>query len=386
VAANHKLLLRAGFMDQLMAGSWTLLPLGWRVVTKIIQIIREEMNAIGGQEMLMPLMHPRDVWNETGRWESARDVMYQLKDSREKEFALAMTHEEVVMDLARKHITSYKDLPLYVYHFSTKFRNEIRPQGGILRGREFLMKDLYSLHTSEEDLMDYYDKVKQAYIKIFARIGLDTFLTEAAGGMFTDRHTHEFQVEAEAGEDTIYVKLGTKEAINKEVFEGDVKDFEEKRGIEVGNIFPLGKWFAEKMGVQYTDKDGSRRPIWFGSYGIGPTRVMGALVEVFHDNKGIIWPESVAPFAVQLIVLSAQDAVLNKSQDIYERLQGAGVEVLFDDTDRSAGEKFADADLIGIPVRLVVSEKTGDKVEWKGRGENKSELVEINAVLSRLGK
>src|SRR3972149_12103716 len=201
---NHKLLVRAGFIDQLMAGSWTLLPLGFRVVTKINQIIREEMNAIGGQEMLMPLLHPKNIWNEPGRWDKAKEVMYQFKDPRGKEYALSFTHEEIVMDLLRKNIKSYQDLPVSVYHFSTKFRNEPRARSGILRGREFMMKDLYSAHTTEEDLMDYYEEVKKAYSKIFKRLGFNFRVTEASGGVFTDRHTHEFQVMTDAGEDTIY--------------------------------------------------------------------------------------------------------------------------------------------------------------------------------------
>jgi len=392
VAISHKLLVRAGFIDQLMAGSWTLLPLGWRVISKINRIIREELDAIGCQEMLMPLMHPKEIWNETGRWDSAKEVMYQLKDSREKEFALSFTHEEIVMDLVRKQMLSYKDLPLAIYHFSTKFRNEIRPTGGILRGREFLMKDLYSLHANEKDLQEFYEKVSDAYMRIFKRMGFDIYMTEAAGGVFTEGRTREYQVLAEAGEDTIYVKPGTHEAYNREVFEGNAAEFEKKKAIEVGNIFPFGdKKYAEKMGVFYTDRDGIKKLVHFASYGIGTTRVMGTLAEVFHDDNGVIWPESVAPYQVHLIGLKSKIQNSNDNsnlsvQNIYDKLLEAGVEVLWDDTDRSAGEKFADADLIGIPVRLVVSEKTGDKVEWKGRGENKSELVEINAVLSRLGK
>ena len=377
VAANHRLLVRGGFIDQLMAGSWTLLPLGWRVISKINQIIREEMNAIGGQEMLMPLLHPKEIWNQTGRWESADEVMYKLKDTRERDFVLSFTHEEIVMDLVKKHVRSYKDLPLNVYHFSTKFRNELRPQGGILRGREFLMKDAYSLHTSEEDLMVWYERYKQAYLKIFEKIGLDVFVTEASGGVFTDKLTHEFQVEAESGEDTIYIKPGTREGFNKEVFEGNEKDFEVKKAIEVGNIFPLGPTYSEKMGANFIDRDGSKKPIWFGSYGIGPTRVLGTIVEVGHDDRGIIWPESVAPFDVYLVDLK-------NGEEVHNKLVGAGVEVLWDDREVSAGEKLADADLIGIPVRLVVSERTGDKIEWKERSEEKTELLTLDEIIKRL--
>lgn len=379
-AVNHKLLVRGGFIDQLAAGSWTLLPLGWRVVSKIIQIVREEMDAMGCQEMLMPLLHPKEVWNQTGRWDSAKEVMYQLKDTREREWALSFTHEEIVMDLMKKHISSYKDLPLALYHFSTKFRNEPRATGGILRGREFLMKDAYSMHLTEEDLKKWYEKFKQAYLKIFKRIGFEIYVTEASGGVFTDKRTHEFQVVAEAGEDTIYIKKGTHEGYNKEVFEGKKENYEELKSIEVGNIFPLGTMYSEKMDALVTDKDGKKRVIWFGSYGIGTTRVMGAAVEVFHDDKGIIWPKSISPFQAHLITLNAQPTALK----IYDQLEKAGIEVLWDETDRGAGEKFADADLIGIPVRLVVSEKTGDKVEWKERGGQMAELVSVEGVVKRL--
>ncbi len=376
------MLVRGGFIDQLAAGSWTLLPMGFRVVSKITQIVREEMNAMGCQEMLMPLLHPKEVWNQTGRWESAKEVMYQLKDTREREWALSFTHEEIVMDLMKKHISSYKDLPLAVYHFSTKFRNELRATGGILRGREFLMKDAYSMHLTEENLMEWYEKFKQAYFKIFGRLGLDVYVTEASGGVFTDKRTHEFQVLAESGEDTIYIKKGTHEGYNKEVFEGKSGDYEEHKSIEVGNIFPLGTMYSEKMDALVTDKEGKKRPIWFGSYGIGTTRAMGAAVEVFHDDKGIIWPKAISPFAAHLVSLGVSSQ--ESASRIYDQLERAGIEVLWDETDRGAGEKFADADLIGIPVRLVVSEKTGDKVEWKERAGEKIELVSVEEAIKRL--
>ena len=376
---NHKLLVRAGFMDQLMAGSWTLLPLGWKVISKINQILREEMNAVGGQEMLMPLLHPKSIWNETGRWDKADEIMYKLKDSHEKEFVLSFTHEEIVMDLLRKNISSYKDLPVAVYHFSTKFRNELRAKSGILRGREFMMKDLYSAHVSEEDLMDYYEKVKEAYKKIFTRLGFNFKVTKASGGVFTDKFTHEFQVLAESGEDTIYWK-DDDEAINEEILEGDKKDYKSAKAIEVGNIFPLGTWYAEKMGMNFIDKDGVRKPVWFGSYGIGPTRVMGTWVEVSHDEKGIIWSKEISPFDVHIIGLNG------KGGDIYEKLKEKGIDCLFDDRDVPAGEKFADCDLIGIPVRLVVSDKTGDKVEYKERTSEKIQLLHIDDIMRRLDR
>ena len=379
-SANHKLLVRGGFIDQLMAGSWTLLPLGFRVVTKINNIIREEMNTIGAQELLMPLLHPKEIWNETGRWDKADEVMYKLKDRNDREYALSFTHEEIVMDLLRKHVSSYQDFPVALYHFSTKFRNELRAKSGILRGREFMMKDLYSAHSSEEDLMNYYEIVKGAYSKILTRFGFDFKIVEASGGVFTDKHTHEFQVLSDAGEDTIYWKEGDEVALNEEIFEGNKDEYKIAKSIEVGNIFPLGKWYAEKMNMYFTDKDGSKKHVWFGSYGIGSSRVLGTLVEVNHDDKGIIWPKVVAPFVVHLIELPGG----TKAKEVYDTLIDKSIEVLWDDREVSAGEKFSDADLIGIPVRLVVSEKTGKKIEWKERNKKDAELLSLNELLSRL--
>lgn len=392
-SVNHKLLVRAGFIDQLMAGSWTLLPLGWRVVEKINQIIREEMNAIGGQELLMPLLHPRHIWNETGRWEKAKEVMYQFKDTRGREYALSFTHEEIVMDLIRKHVNTYKDLPVAIYHFSTKFRNEMRPRSGILRGREFMMKDLYSAHTTEKDLMIYYEKVKKAYSKIFTRLGFNFRITEASGGVFTKNRTHEHQVLADTGEDTIYYCDNCDWGENKEIFEGKKGGRCPKckkgkivraKSIEVGNIFPLGTWYAERMRVYYTDKKGMKKPVWFGSYGIGPTRVLGALVEASHDEKGIVWFPQVAPFQVHLLDLTVKEQESKRVKGVYDKLIDAGVEVLLDDRDVSAGEKFADADLIGIPIRLVVSRETKGKIEWKNRKSKKAQLLSVAEATSRL--
>src|SRR3989344_1558674 len=385
---NHQLLVRGGFVGQLMSGSWTFLPLGFRVLQKVTQIIREEMNTTGAQEMLMPLLHPKEIWNETGRWDTAREVMYQFKDTRGREFALSFTHEEIVMDEVRKHLRSYKDLPIKIYHFSTKFRNEPRAKSGVLRGREFLMKDLYSVHVDEEDMYRYYWRVKDAYMRAFKRIGFeDIKLTEASGGVFTDKHSHEFQVLAESGEDTIYYCNECDWSQNKEIFDGLVgQDCPEcgkgkiwqAHSIEVGNIFPLGTRYSEKMGVFYTDEQGERKIPYFASYGIGPSRVVGTLVEVSHDDKGIVWPKSVAPFDAHLIGLSGN------ALEVYTKLKEAGVDVLFDDREVSAGEKFADCDLIGIPVRLVVSEKTGDRLEWKLRNSEDKELLTLEQAVNKL--
>jgi prolyl-tRNA synthetase len=299
------------------------------------------------------------------------------------------------MDLLRKNINSYQDLPVSVYHFSTKFRHELRAKSGILRGREFMMKDLYSAHTTERDLMNYYQKVKDAYSKIFTRLGFNFKIVEASGGVFTDKFTHEFQVLDANGEDTIYVCDKCDFAQNKEIFEGEAGETcpkckkgsikEEAKTVEVGNIFPLGTWYAERMKMFFTDKDGGKKPVWFGSYGIGPTRVMGSWVEVSHDDKGIIWSKSISPFDVHLVELKSKNGE-GKASEIYDKLKATGIDVLWDDRDVQAGEKFGDADLIGIPIRLVVSEKSGDKIEWKERSSDKSELFSLEEVVQRLQK
>jgi prolyl-tRNA synthetase len=387
-SVNHKYLVQAGYVNQLMAGSWSLLPLGWRVVRNITQIIREEMNAIGGQEILMPLLHPKEIWNETGRWEKAKEVMYQFEDLRHKEYALSFTHEEIFLDIIRKNIESYQDLPIALYHFSTKFRNEPRARSGVLRGREFLMKDMYSVHATKEDFDRFYESVKKAYLKAFKRMGFEVRVTTAAGGVFTENYTHEFQVLAEGGEDTIYYCTQCDWSWNKEIFEkekynscpecdGEIK---KSNSIEVGNIFPFGTSYSEKMNVTYVDKSGKSKYVWFGSYGIGTTRVMGAWVEANHDKKGIIWNSQLSPFDCHLIELPGAKEV----ELTYSKLVDQGLDVLWDDRDIGAGEKFTDSELIGIPNRLVVSEKTKDKIEYKIRGEDKEKLYSRQDIVKLL--
>jgi len=388
VSINAKYLLRGGFIDKLMAGSYTLLPLGFRVAEKIKDIVREEMNKTGAQELLMPLLHPKDIWNETGRWDSAKEVMYQFKKG-EKEYALSFTHEEIVLDAIRKHVSSYRDFPIKVYHFSTKFRDEPRAKSGILRGREFIMKDLYSAHFSKEDLDKYYFAVAKAYMETYKRMGLNVKMVEAAGGVFTKDHTHEFQLLSDAGEDTIYYCSKCDFAQNDEIMENkNAKkcptcdgEIIQAKSIEVGNIFRFGTTYSEKMNVSFTDEKGNRQFAYLGSYGIGITRLIGAIVEMSHDEKGIIWPKTIAPFGVHLLSLKSDE----KAEGIYKTLQDAGIEVLYDDRDVSAGEKFADADLLGIPVRLVVSTKSGEKIEWKERSKETTELLDLEEIIKRLG-
>lgn len=389
VAVNAQLLIRAGFIDKLMAGSYTLLHLGRRVEQKIEQIVREEINKTGAEEILMPLLHPKDIWNETERWDKADEVMYKLEKSG-REYVLSFTHEEIVMDLFRKHISSYRDLPAKVYHFSTKFRSELRAKSGILRGREFVMKDLYSAHVSEEEFLKYYWEVADAYKTIFGRMGLEVKLTESGGGVFTDRITHEFQLVCETGEDVIFYCDHCDFCQNQEiakVSEGDPcscgnGNIQKASSVEVGNIFPLGTFYSEKMNVFFTDKDGKKTPVFFGSYGIGMTRMLGAIVEVSHDTKGMLWPEAVAPYSVHLIDVGVDEDVVQKAEKVYKQLQEAGIDVLYDDRkNATTGQKFSDADLIGIPLRLVISKKTGDEVEIKERGKDAIEMVPFDKLL-----
>jgi len=391
---NAQLLVRAGFVDKLMAGVYTYLPLGLRVLEKIKDIIREEMNAIGGQEILMPALTPKENWAQTGRW-NAIDVLFKLKGAGEREYALGSTHEEIVTPLVKKIVNSYKDLPLYVYQIQDKFRDEPRAKSGLLRGREFSMKDLYSFHKDEADLDSYYETVKQSYLKIFNRCGLEAIVAEASGGTFS-KYSHEFQVLTENGEDTIYYCKKCFYAQNKEVSEyregdrcpkcsGEIK---EGKAIEVGNIFKLKTKFSEAFDLSFIDRDGKKKLAVMGCYGIGPSRVMGAIVEVRHDDKGIIWPDKVAPCGIHLIAIFGKDKATNKkiqkkSLELHESLQKEGFDVLYDDReDASAGVKLAESDLIGIPVRLVASEKTlaKDSAEFKRRDSAEIQLIKTNQI------
>ncbi len=392
---NAQLLIRGGFVFKNSAGVYSFLPLGWRVLTKISNIIREEMNAIGGQEMLMPVLVEKKYMEPSGRWDIDVDLIINKghKDKRVfiGDFTLGWTHEEVLTAIAAKFINSYKDLPFSAYQIQTKFRNEPRAKSGLLRGREFMMKDLYSFHASESDLKKYYNKAAAAYHKIFERCGLKAIYTLAAGGVFTEKFTHEFQVVADVGEDTIYVcdKCGYSE--NKEISklkdghkcpkcEGKVK---ENASIEVGNIFDQGTKYSETLGLYFADEKGDKKPVVMGAYGIGLGRVMGTAVEVHNDEKGIIWPENIAPFKVHLISLDSN----GEADKIYDELIKNGIEVLYDEReDKTAGEKFADADLIGCPVRLVVSKKTlaQDSVELKLRSSKDFKLVKLTEILKHI--
>ncbi len=392
---NAQALIRAGFIDKVSAGVYTFLPLGLRVHNKICNIVREEMNNIGGQELLMPALTPREVWQRTGRWENF-DALFKLSGADKKEYALGATHEEIVTPLAKKFIFSYKELPVYVYQIQTKFRNELRAKAGLIRGREFSMKDLYSFHADEADLNNYYDKAIEAYFKILNRCGLGdiTYLTFAAGGAFS-KYSHEFQTITETGEDNIYLCEKCRVAVNQEIIkeqdscpECGNKKLRKIKSVEVANIFKLGNHFSKAFDFYYTDKKGKKQDVVMGCYGIGPSRIMGTVVEVSHDKAGIIWPEEIAPFKVHLIEVRSKKLEVRKFvEKVYSDLQKAGIEVLYDDRKGvSMGEKFAEADLIGCPCRVVVSEKTvaRDSVGLKKRDEKKEELAEINDLVKKL--
>lgn len=386
-AISHKLLVRAGFIDQLMAGVFSFLPLGFRVLKNIEKIIRNNIELIGGQEILMPSLNPKENWEKSGRWTDL-DVLFKLKGAGDKDIALAATHEEVVVPLAKKFVFSYRDLPLYLFQIQNKFRNELRAKSGILRAREFIMKDLYSFHASQEDLESYYAKAIKAYVKIFKEcgIGKETFLTSASGGTFS-KYSHEFQTVTDAGEDIIYICAKCKMAINKEIRPANPvcpncgsDNFEEKKAVEVGNIFKLGTKYSQPFDLKFKDHDGSEKPVIMGCYGLGLGRILGTIAEVKHDERGIIWPESVAPFSIHIIPIENTPKVRKASNKIYNILQEKNIEVLYDDrNDKTAGEKFADADLIGIPLRIVVSERMlkTNSIEVKKRNSKKAEIVKI---------
>ncbi|MFA6432441.1 MAG: aminoacyl--tRNA ligase-related protein [Candidatus Paceibacterota bacterium] len=393
VAKNAQLLIRAGYINKEMAGVYSFLPLGLRVMNKIIGVIREEMDAIGGQEVHLTALQDKKTWETTGRWsDEVVDNWFKTKLKGGADVGLSFTHEEPLTKLMKDHVRSFRDLPSAIYQFQTKFRNEERAKSGILRGREFLMKDLYSFNVDEKSHGEFYERAKQAYVRIFDRLGLgaQTYVTFASGGSFS-KYSHEFQTVLEAGEDTIFVHEGKKLAINREVLNEEVlkdlginkSDLVEKKAVEVGNIFSLGTRFSDAFGLNYKDAEGKSKPVVMGSYGIGPGRVMGTIVEVHADERGLVWPEAVSPFAVHLIALFDEKGTVKAAADgLYERLVKKGVEVLYDDRDAGAGEKFGDADLIGIPRRLVVSEKTlkNDEVEAKDRLMGKVEMVKIASL------
>lgn len=389
VSKNASLLIRAGYVYKVMPGVYAYTPLGLRVLERIKQIVREEMNAIGGQELIMTNLQRKDTWEGTGRWsDEAVDVWFKTKLQDGTELGLAWSHEEAIMEMMQRYVESYKDLPVSVYQFQTKLRNELRAKSGIMRGREFVMKDMYSLHASQADMDQYYDRVIEAYKKIYARLGLgsETYITFASGGAFT-KFSHEFQTLCDAGEDILYVNADKSVAVNEEVLDDasqqlgvDKATLTPMKSAEVGNIFKFGTEKSDKMHIVYKDAEGKPQPIYLASYGIGITRVMGVIVEKLADEQGLVWPKSVAPFQVHLVSLGVNEA----ADKLYAELTEAGIEVLYDDRDTSAGEKFSESDLLGIPVRIVIGKRSleSGKVEVKERLSEEVKEIAMAAVVA----
>lgn len=386
VSRNAQLLIRAGFIHKELAGVYSYLPLGWRVFKKIEAIIREEMNNLGGQEVFLSSLQESEKWQKTSRWsDEVLDVWFKTQLKSGSELGLANTHEEAMAALMREQVQSYQDLPRYVYHFQNKFRNELRAKSGIMRTREFVMKDLYSFTRTEQELDEFYERITLAYRNIFQRVGIGdrTYLTFASGGSFS-KFSHEFQTICEAGEDTIYVSAERNLAVNLEVCTDEVlaelslvkDELVPHKSIEVGNIFKLGTRYSEPLGLVYTSEAGERLPAVMGSYGIGLGRLMGAIAEVLSDENGLAWPKSIAPFLVHLLYLPSKDEkVKQAARELYEQLVKSGVEVLFDDREIKAGEKFADSDLIGLPHRVVVSDKNQASGKWELKNQASGEVV-----------
>lgn len=392
-AKNAQLLIRAGYVYKVMAGVYAYTPLGLRVLEKIKQIVREEMNAVDGQELIMSSLQRKETWEITNRWdEEIVDIWFKSKLQDDTEVGFGWSHEEPIMEMMQQYIASYKDLPTSVYQFQNKLRNELRAKSGIMRGREFIMKDMYSLHETAEDLEQYYNKVIDAYKRVYDRLGIgdETYVTFASGGAFT-KFSHEFQTICEAGEDILYVHREKNIAVNEEVLDDAVAELginkdelERVKSAEVGNIFNFGTEKGEQMNFTFTKSDGTVQPVYLASYGIGVTRVMGVIVEKFADEKGLVWSENVAPAKVYLVRIGEDDEVVTAADELYEKLQTSGIDVLYDDRDARAGEKFADADLIGCPVRLTISKKTLEQnaVEMKRRTEAESQLISFDEALS----
>lgn len=398
VAKNAQLLIRAGFVHKEMAGVYSYLPLGYRVLQNIVQVIREEMNGIGGQEMVMTALQDKELWSQTDRWDDAKvDNWFKTAFKSGGETGLAITHEEPLTRIMKDHIASYRDLPRYAYQFQNKFRNELRAKSGIMRGKEFMMKDLYSFSKNDDEHDAFFAIAREAYKRVFARLGIGdtTYVTFASGGIFSE-FSEEFQTLAETGEDTIYIDEEKGIAVNKEVYKDEVLEklglekekLVEKTAIEAGNIFNLGTRFSEALGLMYTDEEGTRHPVVMGSYGIGPTRLMGIIAETLSDAKGLVWPDSIAPYRVHLVSLVPNDATTVAYADaLYEELLALGIDTLYDDRDARAGEKLADSELIGIPVRIIIGKDTltSGQIEVVARATGEVKHISREALLASFG-
>lgn len=382
---NAYLLDKAGYVSQVAAGVYNFLPLALRSMQKIEQIVREEMNGIGGNEVVFSALQPTSTWIKSGRWtdENFKSIVYQDTDV---DMTFGATHEEPMAITVKEHVQSYRDLPVILYQFQTKFRKELRAKSGLLRGREFRMKDLYSFHPDEESHNDFYEQVAEAYLKVFERLGLTAFRVSASGGVFSKQTSDEFQVVCPTGEDEIFLNQKTKKGYNLEL-ESSIPteqkaELERVNSIEVGNIFHLGTKYPDAFDLKYLNAKGERQSIFMGSYGIGISRLLGTLAEIFNDENGLILPEQVSPFRVYLADLTAD----LQAKDLYDNLVKAGVEVLWDDRSVMAGIKLVDADLVGFPIRLVMSSKTNGQVEYKKRSSSKTELISTEEAVKRLSK
>ena len=394
VVKNAQLLIRAGFVYKEMAGVYAYLPLGKRVLDKIIQVVREEMNAIGGNEMSLTALQQKDTWEASGRWsDDVMDVWFKTKLASGTELGLAPTHEEPLTKLMKTYINSYKDLPVYPYQFQIKFRNELRSKSGLMRGREFWMKDLYSFSRTQQEHDDFYEIISEAYQRVYERLGLGdlTYKTFASGGSFS-KYSHEFQTLSPVGEDTIYVHKEKGIAINEEVYTDEVladlgvtrEELIPEKAVEVGNIFTLGTRFSDAFDLDYTDADGQSKKVIMGSYGIGPSRLMGLIAEHFADDKGLVWPEAIAPYNVYLVSIGEQGS--READVLYDELTARGVEVLYDDRGERPGAKFADAELMGIPYRVTVSDRliAEEKFEVTARNSGETRLLTRAELLDTL--
>ncbi|HBI34461.1 MAG TPA: prolyl-tRNA synthetase [Candidatus Moranbacteria bacterium] len=395
VAKNAQLLIRAGFIHKEMAGVYAYMPLGLRVLENIKKIVREEMNGVGGQELMMTTLQPKEIWEKTDRWDDAKvDNWFKTKLVNGTELGVGLTHEEPIVDAVSNYLGSYKDMPFAVYQIQNKFRNEKRAKSGLLRGREFLMKDMYTFSRDQKQHEEEYEKIVKAYFRVYDRLGLGeiTYRTYADGGIFTPRFSDEFQTLSEVGEDKIYVDEKKKIAINDEIFTDENleklglkrEDLVEKKGVEVGNTFHLESKYTDALELFYSDEKGEKQSIIMGCYGIGVSRLMGVIAELFADDKGLVWPENIAPFSVHLLSLGENE----EAEKIYAQLLEKGIEVLLDNREVQAGEKFADSDLIGIPYRVVISKKTlaAGGIEVKKRNESESKIMTVEEFLQLLKK
>ena len=392
VSKNAQLLIRAGYVYKEMAGVYAYLPLGLKVLENIKQIVREEMNAIDSSELIMTTLQRKEIWEKTTRWsDDVVDVWFKTRLKDDTEVGLGWSHEEPIVEMLKTYIHSYRDLPVSLYQFQTKMRNELRAKSGIMRGREFVMKDMYSFHDSKESLDAYYQQVIDAYLRVYKRLGIgdDTYVTFASGGAFT-KFSHEFQTICDAGEDVIYLHRGKNIAVNEEVLDDAVAELglsrdelEPVKTAEVGNIFNFGTQKTDEMGLYYTDKEGKQQSLYIGSYGIGITRAMGVVAEKMSDDKGLVWPVNIAPFKVYLVRIGS---VEKEADDLYEKLQVAGVTVLYDDRDERPGVKFADSELMGIPYRVTISERLlkENKLEFTVRASGETSVLTLDEVLAKI--